>query len=64
MYLCFKLETIVSSAAASGWAGWASAHPEFGISVKPITTRGADYAQRITISPPGFENLAAALVSY
>ena len=49
------------SAAASGWAGWALAHPEFGSSVNPITTRGADYAQRITSSPPGFENLAAAL---
>ena len=49
------------SAAASGWAGWALAHPEFGISVNPITTRGADYAQRITASPPGFENLAASL---
>ena len=35
--------------------------PEFGSSVNPITTRGADYAQRITPSPPGFENLAAAL---
>ena len=45
------------SAAASGWAGWV----EFGSSVNPITTRGADYAQRITASPPGFENLAAAL---
>ena len=49
------------SAAASGWAGWALAHPEFGSSVNPITTRGADYAQRITASPPGFENLAASL---
>ena len=51
------------SAAASGWAWWALAHPEFGSSVNPITTRGVDYAQRITPSPPGFENLAAALVS-
>ena len=50
------------SAAASGWAGCALAHPEFGSSVNPITTRGADYAQRITASPPGFENLAAALL--
>ena len=35
------------SAAASGWAGWAGwalAHPEFGSSVNPITTRGEDYA--------------------
>ena len=37
-------------------------HSEFGSSVNPITTRGADSAQRITASPPGFENLAAALV--
>ena len=49
------------SAAASGWAGWALAHPEFGSSVKPITTRGADYAHHITASPPGFENPAASL---
>ena len=49
------------SAAASGWAGLALAHPEFGSSVNPITTRGADYAHHITASPPGFENPAAAL---
>ena len=49
------------SAAASGWAGWALAHPEFGSSVNLITTRGADYAHPITASPPGFENLAASL---
>ena len=51
-----------SSAAASGWAGWALAHPEFGSSVNPITTRGADYAHHITASPPGFENPATALL--
>ena len=51
----------ISSAAASGWAGWVLALPEFGSSVNPITTRGADYAQRIITSLPGFENLAAAL---
>ena len=49
------------SDAAIGWAGWALAHPEFGSSVNPITTRGADYAHHITASPPGFENPAAAL---
>ena len=52
-----------SSGAASGWAGWALDHPEFGSSVNPITTRGADYAHHITASPPGFENPAAALNS-
>ena len=40
----------VLSAAAGGWAGWALAHPEFGSSVNPITTRGADYAHHITAS--------------
>ena len=47
-----------SSDAASRWAGWALAHPEFGSSVNPITTRGADYS-----SLPGFENPAASLHS-
>ena len=47
--------------AASGWAGWALAHPELGSSVNPITTRGADYAHHITASPPGIENPAASL---
>ena len=54
------------SDAASKWAGlkagWALAHPEFGSSVNPITTRGADYAHHITASPPGFENPAASLL--
>ena len=49
------------SDAASGWEGWALAHPKFGRSVNPITTRGADYAHFITASPPGFENPAASL---
>ena len=52
------------SAAASGWAGWALAHPEFGSSVNPITTKGADYAHHITASPPGFENLAVSLICH
>ena len=52
----------MASAAASGWAGWALAHPEFGSSVNPITTRGTDYAHHITASPPGFENPAASLL--
>jgi hypothetical protein len=49
------------SVAASEWARWALAHPEFGSSVNPITTRGADYSHYITASPPGFENPAASL---
>ena len=55
------LTLCIHNDAASGWAGWALAHLEFGGSVNPITTRGADYAHHITASPPGFENPAAAL---
>ena len=43
--------------AISGWAGKVFAHPEFGSWVNPITTKGADYAHRITACPPRFENL-------
>ena len=53
---------LLYSDAASGWARWALAHPEFGSSVNPITTRGADYAHHITSRTPGFENPAASLV--
>ena len=52
------------SDAASGWAGWALGHLEFGKSVNPITTRRADYAHHITASPPGFEKPAASLLWY
>ena len=37
--------------------------PEFGVSVNPILTKGADYTHRITPCPPGFENLTASLIS-
>ena len=40
----------------------ALAHPEFGVTVDPIQTRGADYAHRTTASPPRFESLMASLV--
>ena len=56
--------TTKSSAAASGWAGWALSHPKFGSSVNPITIRGADHAHHITASPPGIENPAASLFMY
>ena len=50
-----------SSDAASGWAGWALAYPEFGSPVNPIPTRGADYAHHISTCRPGFENITASL---
>ena len=61
-YLFRSPDLIICSDAASGWARWALAHPEFGSSVNPIPTRGADYAHHITASPPGFENPAASLI--
>ena len=54
----------IDSDAPSGWAGLAVAHVEFGSSVSPITTMGADYAHHITASPPGFENPAASLNAF
>ena len=59
----YKVETDhhFNSAAASGWA---LAHPEFGSSVNPITTRGTHYAHHISTSPPGFEIPAASLIHY
>ena len=42
---------VYSSDAASGWPGWALAHPEFGSSVNPIITRGADFAALLLAHP-------------
>ena len=53
------LETVMPL--ALGKCGLYVAHPEFGVTVKPIQTRGADYAHPITDSPPGFEHLTASL---
>ena len=54
-------QKVTRSDAASGWAGWALAPLEFGSSVNPITTMGADYAPHSTASPPRFEKPAASL---
>ena len=60
MFTTIFYETHISDA-TRGWAGWAKAHPEFGSSINPITTRAADYAHHITASRPGFEIPAASL---
>ena len=61
----FGFKTRGVSAAASGWAGWAKAHPEFWSLVNPITTRG-QIMPPINTSTPGFEisfeNLVASLL--
>ena len=45
-----------------GCAGCAMAHPDFGRSVNPISTRGGtDYAHLITTGTPGFSDLPMAL---
>ena len=46
-----------------GWAGWGMAHQDFGRSVNPISTRGPRYAHHVTTCPPGFSDLATALIS-
>ena len=46
-----------------GGAGGAMAHPDFGRSVNPISTRGTDYAHLITTGTPGFSDLPTALNS-
>ena len=51
----------MESDAVSGWTGWALAHPEFGSSVNPTPSRGADYAHHITACPPRFGNHTVSL---
>ena len=55
-----SMSSLQSSNADSGWAGRALAHSEFGSSVDPIPSRGADYALQTTACPPKIENLAAS----
>ena len=48
----------------SGWAEWALAHLEYGVSFDPnslIRGKGADYAHPITTLPSEFENLTASV---
>ena len=45
---------------ATGVLG-AMAHPDFGRSINPISTRGTDYAHLITTGTPGFSDLPTAL---
>ena len=47
---------------ARGGAEVAVAPPEFGRSVNPIQTRGADYTPHTTASPPGFKKLSTPLI--
>ena len=43
------------SDAASGWAGWALAHPEFWSSVNPIPTRGQIMPTTILLAHPNLK---------
>ena len=44
-----------SSDASSGWAGWALAHLEFGISVNPLTTGGQIMPTTLPLAHPDFK---------
>ena len=43
--------------------GGAMAHPDFGRSVNPISTRGTNYAHLITTGTPRFSDLLTALIN-
>ena len=58
LYILFCVEI---RDAARGGAGGAAAPPDFGRSVNPISTGGADYVHHSTTCPPGFLTLAASL---
>ena len=48
----FSFSTVRVSDAASGWAGWALAQPEFGSSINPITTRGQIMPTTLLLAHP------------
>ena len=47
-----NLVKYAGSDAASGWAGWALAHPEFGSSVNHITSRGQIMPTTLLVAHP------------
>ena len=53
---------LVDRGVARGGAEGALAPPEFGRSVNPIQTRGADYTPHTTASPSGFKKLSTPLM--
>ena len=55
-------DSFVGRPVTSRGSGGTRAHPVFGRSVNPISTRGAHYAHHITTCHPGFSDLATALV--
>ena len=57
----FKVAMVLKFQLVSGWASWALAHPEFGVSVNPFPTREADYAHLINACQSRFEKLTAPL---
>ena len=56
--------TMFISAAASGWAGWALANPEFGSSVNPITTRGQIMPYTLLLAHPALKTQRHLWVMY
>jgi len=60
--LIFRKLTGIDRGVARGGAEGALAPPEFGRSVNPIQTRGADYTPHTTASPSGFKKLSTLLI--
>ena len=59
-----KFLVISVSAAASGWAGWALAHPELGGSVSPITTRGKIMPTSLLLAHPDLKSQRHLCMGY
>ena len=55
--------SLISRSVASGGRGGRAAPPVFDRSVNPISTRGTRYAHHVATCPPGFSDLATALIS-
>ena len=60
---CLMILSLSVRGVVPGGAGCAMAHPDFGRSVNPISTRGTDYAHLITTGTPRFSDLQTALIN-
>ena len=59
-----ELATLQYSDAASGWAGWALVHPEFGRLINPITARGQIMPTTLLLAHPDLKIQRHKVVQY
>ena len=64
MALCKVYTTYGTRSVGAGGAGVAAVTPDFGRSVNPISTSGADYSHHITTPPPDFQTLLRPCGTY